>query len=699
MTSSLFHKILPAVVCGILLFGVSPVSAQSIALPGTIEIENFDQGNAGVAYSDTTGGNSGGQYRATDVDIESTADATGGFNIGWVYPGEWLRYTVNVPAAGAYALEFRVAAPGAGGSFHIEANGVNVTGPVSIPSTGGWQTWTTVTRSAVNLTAGSQTWRLVIDAAGASGVVGNFNYIRVTGPAASASSAPYTGTPVSLPGTLQIENFDIGGEGVAYHDLSNGNDGGQYRPEGVDVEATTDTGGGYHAGYAFATEWLAYTVDVASAGTYDIEARVASNGAGGTFHIEINGVDRTGPFTVPNTGGWGTWTTIRKTGLALSAGRQVWRLVMDTNGPTTAVGNLNYLRIVAAASASAPYSGTPITLPGTVQIENFDNGLEGVAFHDLSAANEGGQYRSTGVDIEQTTDAGGGYHVGWAFAGEWLRYSVNVTTAGTYDVEVRVASNGTGGTFHLDVNGVDRTGPFTVPNTGGWQTWATLRRTGLALSAGPQVFRLVMDTNGPTTAVANLNYLRIVSPGSANQPPAVSITRPTGGATFTAPASIAVDATASDDGSVARVEFYAGTQLIGTDTTAPYSVTWGNVAAGSYSLTAVAYDTAGASTSSAAVAVTVGGAAPAPTPTSVAFTPSPDHNAGVTSYAVIIYRASDRAQVATTNLGKPTPVNNEIRVDISGIVNPLPAGSYYAVVTAGGATGTSTSAASANFTK
>jgi hypothetical protein len=700
VTPSLLKKVLPVIACGSVLLGVAPASAQSIALPGTIEIENFDQGAAGVAYSDSTGGNSGGQYRATDVDIEATADSTGAFNIGWVYPGEWLKYTVNVPAAGAYAFEFRVAAPtGGGGTFHIEANGVNVTGPVSIPSTGGWQTWTTVTRSAVNLSAGSQPWKLVIDATGASGFVGNLNYIRVTGPAAAAGSTPYTGTPVSLPGMLQIENFDNGGEGVAYHDTSNGNEGGQYRPEGVDVEASSDTGGGYHAAYAFAGEWLAHTVNVASAGNYDIEARVASNGSGGTFHIEINGVDRTGPFTVPNTGGWGTWTTIRKTGLALSAGRQVWRLVMDTNGPTTAVGNLNYLR-VSAGSGAAPFGGTPVALPGTVQLENFDNGVEGVAFHDLSPSNEGGQYRTTGVDIEPTTDAGGGYHLGWVFAGEWLRYSVNVTTAGTYDIEMRVASNGTGGTFHLEVNGVDRTGPFSVPNTGGWQTWTTLRRTGLALNAGPQVFRLVMDTNGPTTAVANLNYLRVVNPTAANQPPSVSITRPTGGATFTAPANIAVDATASDDGSVSRVDFYAGTQLIGTDATAPYSVTWGNVAAGSYSLTAVAFDNAGASTASAAVAVTVGGTTPAPaTPTAVAFTPSPDHASGVTSYSVIIYRASGGTQAATTSLGKPAPVNNEIRVDISAIVNPLPAGSYYAVVRAHGATGTSTSAASASFTK
>ena len=59
--------------------------------------------------------------------------------------------------------------------------------------------------------------------------------------------------------------------------------------------------------------------------------------------------------------------------------------------------------------------------------------------------NSGGQYRSTGVDVEATSDAGGGSDVGWLSAGEWLQYTVNVGTAGTYDVTFRVASATTGG--------------------------------------------------------------------------------------------------------------------------------------------------------------------------------------------------------------------------------------------------------------
>jgi hypothetical protein len=86
---------------------------------------------------------------------------------------------------------------------------------------------------------------------------------------------------------------------------------------------------------------------------------------------------------------------------------------------------------------------------------------------------------------------------------------VNVTTAGTYTFDVRVASSGAGGTFHVEVNGVDKTGPFVIPNTGGWQVWTTLSKAGVSLSAGPQVFRIVMDANGPTGSIGNLNWLKV----------------------------------------------------------------------------------------------------------------------------------------------------------------------------------------------
>jgi hypothetical protein len=173
--------------------------------------------------------------------------------------------------------------------------------------------------------------------------------------------------------------------------------------------------------------------------------------------------------------------------------------------------------------SSTPYGGTPVSLPGTIQAENFDEGGPNVAYYDTTAGNSGGRYRSTDVDIEATSDSGGGHNVGWMAPGEWLKYTVNVTTSGTYDLEFRVAANGGGGTFRLEVNGADRTGSLTIPNTGGWQNWTTVRRTGVSLSAGQQVWRLVITGAGSTGVVGNLNWIRAASAGTTTTAPEIVI--------------------------------------------------------------------------------------------------------------------------------------------------------------------------------
>jgi hypothetical protein len=94
-------------------------------------------------------------------------------------------------------------------------------------------------------------------------------------------------------------------------------------------------------------------------------------------------------------------------------------------------------------------------------------------------------------------------------------------------------------------------------------------------------------------------------PPPTNQPPTVTLTQPANGATFTAPATVNLAATASDDGSVSKVEFFNGTTKLGEDTTAPYTYSWSGVGAGTYTLTARATDNVGATTTSAASTITV----------------------------------------------------------------------------------------------
>ncbi len=131
-----------------------------------------------------------------------------------------------------------------------------------------------------------------------------------------------------------------------------------------------------------------------------------------------------------------------------------------------------------------------------------------------------------------------------------------------------------------------------------------------------------------------------------NVAPTVSITAPANNASYSAPASIVISANAADsDGTLAKVDFYRGTTLLGTDTTSPYTYTWSNVAAGSYSLTAKATDNSGGVTTSSAVAVTVTTATT--TPPTVSLT-APASGASYVAPASITLAASASAAAGAT---------------------------------------------------
>lgn len=159
----------------------------------------------------------------------------------------------------------------------------------------------------------------------------------------------------------------------------------------------------------------------------------------------------------------------------------------------------------AAPVAQTPYGGTRWSLPGKIEAENYDNGGEGVAFHDLTATNMGGQFRTTeAVDLESCTE--GGYDLGYVQAGEWVEYSVNVTQPGSYTLQARVATTGSG-SFHVELDGQNISGPIAVPNTGSWQTWQTVSVNTPALTSGNRILRIVIDA-----AEFNLNYLSFTTP-------------------------------------------------------------------------------------------------------------------------------------------------------------------------------------------
>jgi len=152
---------------------------------------------------------------------------------------------------------------------------------------------------------------------------------------------------------LQAENFDEGGEGVAYHDtsLQNFGVGDRYRLESVDIDECTDAGQGYNVGGILADEWLAYTVDVKEAGSYDLDLRLCSP-SGGRLHVEFGDEITTVPFEVPSTG-WNNWTTLTATGVHLDAGRQLMRIVFDAAGGSGIyICNLNWIDVRRSRSAA-----------------------------------------------------------------------------------------------------------------------------------------------------------------------------------------------------------------------------------------------------------------------------------------------------------------------------------------------------------
>ena len=134
--------------------------------------------------------------------------------------------------------------------------------------------------------------------------------------------------------------------------------------------------------------------------------------------------------------------------------------------------------------------------------------------------------------------------------------------------------------------------------------------------AGKNRVSLVLHDPSPVTphftlnsreAATNKPRLVVTTSANGNAAPAVSISAPLPGASFTAPASIPISSNATDsDGSISSVAYYAGTQFIGSSTTGPsYQITWSGVGAGTYALFAVATDNSGATTTSNPITVNV----------------------------------------------------------------------------------------------
>src|SRR5438876_1668228 len=212
----------------------------------------------------------------------------------------------------------------------------------------------------------------------------------------------------------------------------------------------------------------------------------------------------------------------------------------------------------------------------------------------------------------------------------------------------------------------------------------------------------VTSHNATVGTTALIDTLTIKSAATdTNQPPTVALTAPTAASTFTAPATIAMSATASDpENRMSHVDFFAGTTLIGSTTTAPFAATWSAVPAGTYSLTAVASDADGGKTTSAAVTVTVQGATTNKPPTVTLTSPVSGSSATAPASLTLSATASDpEGRLARVDFYNGTSLlQSDTTAPYSFSWSSVPAGTYAVKAVAYDADGGSASSPVATIT-
>lgn len=193
------------------------------------------------------------------------------------------------------------------------------------------------------------------------------------------------------------------------------------------------------------------------------------------------------------------------------------------------------IEVAVRSTRRAPFPGGPHPVPGAIEAEDFDEGGEGVTYHDTDPQNLPGAYRpGTGVDIEARDD--GGFQVTNIASGEWLEYTVEVAQAGLYEVAVHVASVGGGGRLRV-MAGSEQTSLLNPPATGSEQTSVPVSAT-LSLPAGTQVIRLSLLT-GAAYRIDRMVFT-LLSPTATEPPPEAP-----GLAVYPNPATSYVDVTAA----------------------------------------------------------------------------------------------------------------------------------------------------------
>ena len=329
----------------------APFGGTAASLPGRIEAELFDDGPAGDAFFDLDSENIGGVFRATEVDLEPSFDTDDSFSIGWIENSEWTEYSVEV-TPGNYDITARIAsAEVAPGLVRVLLDGREL-GLITVTGTGDWYNWQDAAIPNVSVTeSGSAILRLEY-----IGGPYNLNWIQFSenttgGGGGSSSQQSFLAVAPSLPGRIQAENFDIGGQGVAYQDNEPENLTGSYRSEGVDIELSGDIDGSFSLGWFDANEWVEYTV-APDPGIYSITVRTAAGEPNpGDLRVLLDNAELA-TFDIPDTGGPADWASTTLSGITISGGNeQVLRVETLGNGI-----NFNWIEFTRTSDLPGSFS-------------------------------------------------------------------------------------------------------------------------------------------------------------------------------------------------------------------------------------------------------------------------------------------------------------------------------------------------------
>ena len=189
---------------------------------------------------------------------------------------------------------------------------------------------------------------------------------------------PFNGIVHPIPGTIQAEEYDLGGNGVAYLDDTPGSEVTplvSFRTdEDVDLETCTDAGGGYNLGFATMGEWLEYTVNVSATGNYKLDLRVACNGDGRTVAFSMDGNAIGGNIVIPNTAGWQTWTNATVNSIPLTEGKHVLRMTIGATSYVN-INSFTFTSTVTGLKDGTTHNGFtiyPNPFERTIQLKKDD---------------------------------------------------------------------------------------------------------------------------------------------------------------------------------------------------------------------------------------------------------------------------------------------------------------------------------------